>query len=194
MYRCHQDSRRWLVGCRWSSMVQGFQMTRCSGLKNLPQTEKDVEEELDAPDDSFCSPLSCDCDCFLCTETFCGWRTHYRPADAAGARWPAAAVSVCCWSFSLRGRLALRRQSHRQRLDPRCQRRAPHQIRHLIWVNLGHLGHLRTRSGSPVARPWSLPQADCLHWRQSDFPTMKMQDEKVQKGNHSVWERCARTL
>lgn len=115
MYRCHQDSRRWWVGYRWSSMVLGFPMMRCSGWKNPPQTERDGEEELEVPDGSFCSPLSCDCDCSLCTETFCGWRTHFRAADVAGVHWPLAAVSVCCWSFSLRGRLAPRRQSHPQR-------------------------------------------------------------------------------
>lgn len=194
MYRCHRHSQHWLVGCRRSSMVRGFQMTRCSGLKNLPQSEKDGWEALDAPDGSFCSPLSCDCDCFLCMETFCGWRTHYRAADAAGVRWPVAPVSVCCWSFFLRGRLVLRRQSHRQRWDPRCQKKALLPIRHPIWGNLGHLGHLRTHSGSPVARPWSPPPADCLHWHRSNFPAMKMRHEKVVKSGQINYSKTCHDL
>lgn len=115
-YHCHQDSHRHRVGWCWSWTVQRFLLMWCSGsLQNLLQAEDDEDQQPRAPGGSFCSPLSCDCGCFLCMETFCERRSNYRDEDAAGLQWPRAAGCVCWWNFSLRGVLAFRCPSHRQR-------------------------------------------------------------------------------
>ena len=70
-------------------------MRNSDSLQNLGQSGDDGDQQLKAPGGSFCSPLSCDCGCFLCTETFCGKKLNYQDVDAAVPQWPKGPGCVC---------------------------------------------------------------------------------------------------
>lgn len=146
-------------------------MGRSDSHQSLNQAGDDEAREPRALGGSFCSPLSCDCGCFLYTVIFCRKKWSYQDEDAAGLQWlQRGSQCVCRSNFSLHGVLASRCLSRQQRKALRCQRKALHQIHRLIEENRGVRGHLRTRSGSLVEKLGLLPPTDCLHWHRLNFP------------------------